>query len=98
MPIKILTYNVNGVRSALSKNILGLLEREQPDIVCLQEIKAMPGQIDTAAFEHLGYHCYWFSAQKKGYSGVGILTKQKPKHVEYGLKHELFDYEGRILR
>lgn len=98
MSLKILTYNVNGIRSALTKNLLGFLERENPDIVCMQEIKAQPDQIDNSLFEHLGYSCYWFSAEKKGYSGVGILSKQKPKHVEYGIGHELFDYEGRIIR
>ena len=98
MPIKILTYNVNGIRSAMSKNLLGMLERENPDVVCMQEIKAMPDQIDNSLFEHLGYHCYWYSAQKKGYSGVGILTKLKPKHIEFGCGHELFDFEGRVLR
>lgn len=98
MALKILTYNVNGIRSALSKNLLGFLEREQPDIVCLQEIKALPEQIDNSLFEHLGYHCYWFSAQKKGYSGVGILSKQEPKNVQYGCGHDVFDYEGRIIQ
>lgn len=98
MALKILTYNVNGIRSALSKNLLGFLEREQPDIVCLQEIKALPEQIDNSLFEHLGYHCYWFSAQKKGYSGVGILSKQEPKNVKYGCGHDVFDYEGRIIQ
>ena len=98
MSLKIITYNVNGIRAALTKNLLGFLERENPDIVCLQEIKAQPYQIDNSLFEHLGYHCQWYSAEKKGYSGVGILSKQKPKHVEYGIGHELFDYEGRILR
>ncbi|MFM9946102.1 MAG: exodeoxyribonuclease III [Bacteroidia bacterium] len=98
MPLKVLTYNVNGIRSALTKNLLGFLEREQPDVACFQELKAMPVQIDNSLFERLGYNCYWFSAEKKGYSGVGILSKQKPKHVEYGIGHELFDYEGRIIR
>ena len=92
MSLKIITYNVNGIRAALTKNLLGFLERENPDIVCLQEIKAQPYQIDNSLFEHLGYHCQWYSAEKKGYSGVGILSKQKPKHVEYGIGHELFDY------
>jgi exodeoxyribonuclease-3 len=96
--MKILTYNVNGIRSALSKNLIGFLEREQPDIVCLQEIKALPEQIDTPLFEALGYNCYWFSAQKKGYSGVAILSKQKALNVKYGCGHDVFDYEGRIIQ
>jgi len=98
MSIKILTYNVNGIRAALTKNLLGFLERESPDIVCLQEIKALPEQIDDSLFESLGYHCYWYSAQKKGYSGVGILSKIKPNHVEYGCGQPLYDSEGRMLR
>ncbi len=98
MSLKILTYNVNGIRAALTKNLLGLLERVNPDIVCFQEIKAQPDQIDNSLFEHLGYYCNWFSAEKKGYSGVGILSKQKPKQIECGIGHELFDYEGRVIR
>jgi len=98
MSIKILTYNVNGIRSALSKNLIAFLERENPDIVCFQELKAMPDQIDQPLFEALGYNCYWFSAQKKGYSGVGILSKIKPNNLKYGVGHDVFDYEGRILQ
>ena len=80
------------------KNLLAFLEREQPDVACFQELKAQPDQIDNSLFEHLGYNCYWYSAQKKGYSGVGIISKKKPNHVEYGISHELFDYEGRVIR
>jgi len=98
MRLKILTYNVNGIRSALSKNLIRMLERENPDIVCLQEIKALPEQIDESVFASLGYHCYWYSAQKKGYSGVGILSKIKPNELKYGVGHDVFDYEGRILQ
>jgi len=95
---KILTYNLNGIRAALSKNLLGFLERENPDVVCFQEIKALPEQIDNSLFEHLGYKCYWYSAQKKGYSGVGILSKEEPKNVKLGVGHDVFDYEGRIIQ
>ncbi|PDH53227.1 MAG: exodeoxyribonuclease III [Bacteroidetes bacterium MED-G17] len=96
--MKILTYNINGIRAALKKNLLGFLEEENPDIVCLQETKAQPDQIDDSLFEHLGYSCYWKSAEKKGYSGVGILTKRTPKELIYECKHSLFDSEGRILQ
>lgn len=96
--MKILTYNVNGIRAALKKDLVGFLERESPDIVCIQETKAQEDQVETALFENLGYHHFWYSAQKKGYSGVAIFTKVKPKHVEFGCGHELFDAEGRVLR
>jgi len=96
--MKILTYNVNGIRASLKKDLLGFLERENPDIVCFQELKAQPDQFDDSVFKDLGYHCYWYSAEKKGYSGVAILSKVEPKHVEYGCGHELFDYEGRVVR
>lgn len=96
--MKILTYNVNGIRAALTKDLLGFLERENADIVCFQEIKAMPEQFDTTVFEPLGYHCYWYPAQKKGYSGVAILSKFKPINVAFGCSHEMYDFEGRVLR
>lgn len=96
--VKILTYNVNGIRAALNKDFLNFLSRENADIVCLQEIKAQPDQFEPEVFQNLGYHCYWFPAEKKGYSGVAILTKNKPVEVNYGCGHELYDHEGRILR
>jgi len=96
--LKILSYNVNGIRAALGKGFIEWLKAENPDIIGLQETKAQPDQIDSALFEALGYRCYWFSAQKKGYSGVGILTKLQPKHVEYGMGIEKYDFEGRFLR
>jgi exodeoxyribonuclease-3 len=95
---KILSYNVNGIRAALKKDFIGWLKSENPDILGIQETKAQPEQIDDELFKKLGYHCYWFSAQKKGYSGVGILTKIKPKHVEYGMGIEKYDFEGRFIR
>jgi exodeoxyribonuclease-3 len=96
--MKILTYNVNGIRSAMSKGLIDYLKEENADIVCFQEIKALESQIDTLPIQDLGYHCYWYSAEKKGYSGVGILSKELPDAVVYGCGHELFDAEGRILR
>jgi exodeoxyribonuclease-3 len=98
--MKIITYNVNGIRSASTKNFFGWLQAADPDMVCLQEVKAMPEQIPEiiALIEQLGYHHYWFPAEKKGYSGVAIFTKLKPLHVEYGCGEEWIDREGRILR
>ncbi len=96
--MKIISYNVNGIRSAHSKGLYDYLQDQGADIVCFQELKALPDQIDQTSLENMGYNCYWFSAQKKGYSGVGIISKSKPKHVEYGCNHELFDFEGRVLR
>ncbi len=95
---KIITYNVNGIRAALSKNWLDWLKAVNPDIVCLQETKASPEQLNTAIFEDAGYYHFWHSAQKKGYSGVAILSKNKPDHVEIGCGIDHIDAEGRIIR
>lgn len=94
----IITYNLNGIRAAYSKGLTDWLKTESPDILLIQESKAQPEQIPTEAFEALGYHCYWHSAVKKGYSGVGILSKVKPDHVEIGMGIEKYDYEGRFIR
>jgi exodeoxyribonuclease-3 len=96
--MKIITYNVNGIRSALGKGLIDWMKNEEPDILCLQEIKANPDQVGLLEFEELGYHLYWYPAQKKGYSGVAIFTKHKPKHIEYGCGNELYDFEGRVIR
>ena len=96
--IKILSYNINGIRAALRKNLLEWLKDYNPDIVCFQEIKANEDQFDKSKFTDLGYHSYWFSAQKKGYSGVGIITKMKPLNVECGTGIDYMDFEGRNLR
>jgi exodeoxyribonuclease-3 len=74
------------------------LKGANPDVLCLQEIKATPDQVDVSQFEALGYHLYWYPAQKKGYSGVAIFTKLKPLHVEYGCGIEAYDFEGRMIR
>ena len=96
--MKILTYNVNGIRAALRKDFSSWLKAVNPDIICLQEIKANPEQFEASVFTDLGYHCFWNPAEKKGYSGVAILTKTKPQHVEYDCGIEEIDFEGRILR
>lgn len=98
--MKIISYNVNGIRSASTKNFFGWLQAIDADMVCLQEVKALPAQIPDilTLTEQLGYHHYWFPAEKKGYSGVAILTRIKPDHVEYGCGEEWIDREGRIIR
>ena len=97
--MKIISYNVNGIRAAIRKGFLNWLVSEDPDIICLQEIKALKEQLDLTLFDQAGYpYHYWFSAQKKGYSGVAILSKIKPIHVEYGTGIESMDYEGRNIR
>jgi exodeoxyribonuclease-3 len=96
--MKIVSYNVNGIRAAVGKGFLDWLQETNPDVVCLQETKAQPEQIPTMEFQSLGYHSYYFSAEKKGYSGVAILSKQKPTHVEIGMGIEKYDNEGRLIR
>ncbi len=96
--MKIFTYNVNGIRSALTKGLIPWMMREKPDILCLQEIKAQEDQIPVEEFEALGYYCNWFPAGKKGYSGVGILSRQKPDAVFRGMGIDRYDAEGRLIR
>jgi exodeoxyribonuclease-3 len=96
--MKIITYNLNGIRAAMSKGLIDWISQVSPDVLCVQEIKANPDQVGVFEFEELGYHHYWYPAQKKGYSGVAIFTKQKPKHIEYGCGIKEYDDEGRILR
>jgi len=97
--MKIISYNVNGIRAEINKGFIEWLKSANPDVICLQEIKAMEEQLDLSVFEEAGYkYQYWFSAQKKGYSGVAILSKTKPNHVEYGTGIESMDFEGRNLR
>jgi exodeoxyribonuclease-3 len=97
--MKIITYNVNGIRAALSKNWLDWLKATQADVVCLQEIKASPDQlVDLHLLEELGYQHYWYPAEKMGYSGTAIFTKITPKHVEYGCGLPDYDREGRVIR
>lgn len=96
--MKIISYNVNGIRAAQSKGLAQWLATENPDIIGFQEIKAMRDQVDVTEFEALGYEHYWFPAEKKGYSGVAVFTKIKPDLVVNGMGHELFDAEGRVIR
>lgn len=97
--MKIISYNVNGIRSAISKNWLEWLALQNADVVCLQEIKATADQLNLSLLEAAGFPYYYFhSAQKKGYSGVAIFSKVKPDHIEVGCGIEPYDYEGRVLR
>lgn len=96
--MNIISYNVNGIRAAINKGFVEWLKNESPDIICIQETKANKNQVDINLIENLGYRTYWFSAQKKGYSGVAIFSKLLPIHVEYGSGIDYMDFEGRILR
>jgi len=97
--MKIISYNVNGIRAALKKDFLVWLQQADPDVICIQETKAHKDQLDLDVFEAAGYpYHYWFSAQKKGYSSVAIFCKEKPTHVEYGTGIETMDFEGRNIR
>lgn len=97
--MKILSYNVNGIRAAINKGFLDWLKSANPDVLCLQEIKATPEQIPLIDFEIVGYpYHYWFPAQKKGYSGVAVLCKTKPNNVVFGTGIDYMDFEGRNLR
>ena len=95
---RIFSYNVNGLRSAINKGFDIWLRESGPDILCLQELKAKPEQIDTMLFDRLGYRQYWHSAQKPGYSGVAIFCKTKPDKVVYGMGIDKYDVEGRLIR
>ena len=96
--MKIISYNINGIRAALKKNLINWIQSESPDIICFQEIKANQDQFDFEIFNSLGYYNFWFSAQKKGYSGVAILSKIEPKKIKYGTGINHIDFEGRVIR
>src|SRR5699024_10238886 len=95
----IASYNVNGIRAALRKDLIKWLKQTRPDVVCFQEIKANPQQFDEKVFHDAGYpYCYWYPAEKKGHSGAGIISKTEPVGIEYGTGIEYMDSEGRNLR
>jgi exodeoxyribonuclease-3 len=95
---KIISYNVNGIRAALNKGLLDWMKREKPEILCIQETKAQPEQVDMEPFRKLGYTDYWHSAEKKGYSGVLTLSLRKPDQVVIGMNASDYDSEGRVIR
>ena len=96
--MRIVSYNVNGIRSAVTKGLVDWINEDSADIYCFQELKANKEDVPAALFEALGYHCYWFSAQKKGYSGVGVISKIKPNEVVYGCGLAQADFEGRVIQ
>lgn len=98
MTKKIFSYNVNGIRAAINKGFVDWIKDSNPDIVLIQETKAHKEQVDTSLFDELGYNHYWFSAVKKGYSSVAILSKEKPDNIIKGIGVEKFDIEGRTIR
>ncbi len=96
--MKIITYNVNGIRAAIKKGFVEWLKATNADVVCLQEIKALEKDVDWTEIKNLGYEIYLNSAEKKGYSGTAIFTKVPPLHVEIGCGIPLYDFEGRVIR
>ncbi len=97
--MRIVTYNVNGIRAAIKKGFIDWLKKDDPaDIICLQEIKATKDDIDVTELEKLGFHTFWFPAEKKGYSGVAIFSKTHPDHIFCGNGVMQSDAEGRVIR
>src|SRR5688500_849945 len=96
--LRIISYNVNGRRAALTKGCIEWLKTDPADIICLQETKASKEKINSTVLTQLGYEDYWYVAQKKGYSGVAVFSKRKPDNVIYGNGHKVSDDEGRILQ
>lgn len=95
--MRVISWNVNGIRAVEKKGFLEWFDREAPDILCLQETKAEEGQLSDALKNVPGYRSFWCSAEKKGYSGVGVYSRWDPVSVEYGLGKKEFDSEGRTL-
>ena len=96
--MKIITYNINGIRSAIQKGLIDWIEDHNYDVICLQETKAHSGSVPVLLLESIGYQHCWHSAKRKGYSGVATFSKIKPCHVERGMGLDKYDVEGRILR
>ena len=92
--MKLISWNVNGLRACITKGFYDFLKSEEPDILCLQETKMQEGQVEI---DTPGYYQYWSSAEKKGYSGTLMLTKEKPISVSYGLGIDIHDHEGRSI-
>lgn len=96
--MRIISYNVNGIRAAINKGFTEWLKTDPADIICLQETKAHRDNVDYKSIQALGFHDYWYSAEKKGYSGVAIFSKIKPDKVEMGNGYMQSDAEGRVIR
>lgn len=95
--ISLVSWNVNGVRAIHKKGFLDWLSKANPDILCLQEIRARRIQLDAELVEPFGYHTYWNSAEKGGYGGTALFTRKKPISVEFGLGDKMLDNEGRTI-
>ena len=95
--MRIISYNVNGLRAAIKKGFIDWVKTDPADIICLQEIKATQTDVDVRLLEELGFQHHWFSAQKKGYSGVAVFTKIKPDNIKAGHGFEMSDFEGRVI-
>ena len=95
--MRIISYNLNGIRAAIKKGFIDWLATNPTDIICIQETKAAHTDIDVKLLEDLGFNHHWFSAQKKGYSGVAVFTKIKPDAVKVGCGYEMSDFEGRVI-
>lgn len=98
MPTQIISYNVNGIRAAMRKGFTDWVQEGGYDMLCIQETKSHEHQAETDSLSDMGYHQYWHSAEKKGYSGVALFTKRQPDQVIYGCGEDLYDREGRIMR
>ena len=96
--MRIISYNVNGIRSAINKGFIEWLKTNPADVICVQETKAAKENVDHTLFNQLGYFDYWYSAQKKGYSGVAVFSKIEPSNVQYGTGHRVSDDEGRVIQ
>ena len=94
---RLISWNVNGIRALQKKGAFDWFVREQPDIFCIQETKANPAQLDSSLTDIDGYHSYFSSGERKGYSGVALYTKEAPKTMLNGFGIECFDREGRTL-
>ena len=95
--LKLLSWNVNGIRAVKGRGLLEWLSRESPDTLCLQETKARPEQLDADLLKPEGYHTYWNYPERKGYSGVALYTKEEPRHISYDLGDTSLDIEGRVI-
>jgi len=95
--LRLLSWNVNGIRAIKNKGFLDWFYRETPDILCIQETKANPGQLDDDLTEPKGYHVYWNYPEKKGYAGVAVYTREKPQDVKYDFGGGDLDIEGRVI-
>ena len=96
--LKLMSWNVNGIRATIRKGFIDWLRKESPDILCLQETKASPEQLAKELTEPQGYKTYWnYPDEEKGYSGVALFTRDEPINVSYGMNNKEFDKEGRII-